>query len=69
MTDAKTHRLEELEKESPHLKTLAELSAYLRMDEKTVVALIKKGDLKVRQVAGVYRATKSQLDIYIESAQ
>ncbi|NDV20843.1 hypothetical protein GO013_15640 [Pseudodesulfovibrio sp. JC047] len=66
MSEAKRHRLEELERETPHLRTAAEIAAYMRMDEKTVNGLINSGDLKIRKVAGTYRATKPQLDRYIE---
>ncbi len=69
MSEAKRHRLDQLEKETPHLRTAAEIAAYMRMDEKTVSSLIHSGELKIRQVAGVYRATKQQLDRYIEGVQ
>ena len=69
MSGARRHRLEEIERESTHLKSLHEIAAYMRMDERTVTGLLKSGDLKLKQVAGKYRATKRQLDRYIEDVQ
>lgn len=69
MSEVKRMRLDDLERQTPHLRTASEIAAYLRMDEKTVNSLIASGELKIKKVAGMYRATKHQLDRYIEDVR
>lgn len=46
--------------------TVREVAGYLRVDEKTVYRLAKRGDLPGFKVAGTWRFRKSDIDGWIE---
>jgi excisionase family DNA binding protein len=64
---AKAHRLREIEDGTPVLKGLDEIAAHLRTDPRTLRKMITDGEIKFRRVLGQYRATKQQLDRFIEN--
>jgi len=66
MNAAKAHRLREIEDGTPVLRGLDEIAAHLRTDPRTLRKMITDGEIRLRRVLGQYRATKQQLDRFIE---
>lgn len=46
--------------------TVRDVASYLKVDEKTVYRLAKRGDLPGFKVAGAWRFKRSDLDTWIE---
>ena len=49
-----------------HAMTVRDVAGYLKVDEKTVYRLAKRGDLPGFKVAGAWRFKRSDLDSWID---